>query len=69
MRFSKEVQEVIDYAKERNFVIIRVRKHIIMRNGRAVVSISRSPSCQRTVENTKRDIDYALRKNDIPWPD
>ena len=60
---SKACTKIIKYAEQHGFVLIRHKKHIIMRRGHDVISISTSPSDKYGHANAMRDIDRLSRKN------
>lgn len=57
---NKEVREVLTYAKQHGFDVVRGRKHYKLRRGKHIISVSITPSCPYGPTNALRDINRIL---------
>lgn len=56
----KEVREVLRFARENGFEVVRAKSHIVLKREGHTVSMSMSPSCPYGPSNAVRDIKKAL---------
>jgi len=56
------MREVVEYAERHGFVLIRQKKHYVIRNGTHTLSISKTPRCPRAAYNALRDINRVLKE-------
>lgn len=59
---NKDVKKMVKYAEERGFVIVRQKKHIIMRRRTQQLVLSQTASCHRTMKNIRADIDRIVKE-------
>lgn len=58
----KDLKRMVKYAEERGFVIVRQKKHIIMRRRTRQLVMSQTTSCRHTMRNIRADIDRIVKE-------
>ncbi len=53
---SKEVRDVLRFARQNGFEVVRSKSHIVLKREGHTVSMSMSPSCPFGPANSMRDI-------------
>lgn len=58
---SKHLTTILEYARKYGFTVVRQSKHIILRCGDKIITVSRTPSCPHALQNAINDIRKATK--------